>query len=141
MNKHCYRLIFNRARGLLQAVAETVSSRSKAGHHGGLKTGQSPAVTVTLKPLTLSLECGSNYPGDINEFHNLPTNDMNKLILTEKCMQESGFLNKDLGVCVRLKSQNYSACNSNVEIPKRSVETRLNSPYCKTYPESNYCAP
>lgn len=55
MNKHCYRLIFNRARGLLQAVAETVSSRSKAGRHGGLKTGQSPAIAVTLKPLTLSL--------------------------------------------------------------------------------------
>ena len=55
MNKHCYRLIFNRARGLLLAVAETVSSRSKAGRDGSPAVKQGRAITVTLKPLALSL--------------------------------------------------------------------------------------
>lgn len=55
MNKHCYRLIFNRARGLLLAVAETISSRSRAGRPGSQGAGRSPAITVTLKPLTFGL--------------------------------------------------------------------------------------
>ncbi len=53
MNKHLYRVIFNKARGLLMVVAENVSSDGKAGgcvagSPAGLGSG---AVSVTLDPL------------------------------------------------------------------------------------------
>ncbi|WP_412548626.1 hemagglutinin repeat-containing protein [Pseudomonas sp. MWU13-2105] len=55
MNKHLYRIIFNKARGLLMVVAENVSSGSKSA--GGHVAGAAPGVgcVVRLTPLRFAL--------------------------------------------------------------------------------------
>ncbi len=55
INKHLYRIIFNKARGLLMVVAENVSSGSKSA--GGHVAGIAPAVgcVVRLTPLRFAL--------------------------------------------------------------------------------------
>jgi filamentous hemagglutinin len=58
MNKHRYRLVFNKARGLWMAVAEIVKARGKAASPvAGAVTPHNPGVTVhcTLRPLRLAL--------------------------------------------------------------------------------------
>ncbi|MDZ5604334.1 hemagglutinin repeat-containing protein [Pseudomonas sp. RP23018S] len=55
MNKHLYRIVFNKARGLLMVVAENVRGCTKASGSG---RGASPAVAstvVTLRPLRFAL--------------------------------------------------------------------------------------
>ncbi|NWB83728.1 hemagglutinin repeat-containing protein [Pseudomonas gingeri] len=55
INKHLYRIIFNKARGLLMVVAENVSSGSKSA--GGHVAGAAPGVgcVVRLTPLRFAL--------------------------------------------------------------------------------------
>ena len=55
MNQRCYRLVFNRARGLLMAVAETTPSHSAAGGGPRLFTGSALAglLSLTLLPSLL----------------------------------------------------------------------------------------
>ena len=60
MNKHCHRLVFNKARGLLMAVAENVTSRSKAsGETSGNAVVPVPvrcsALLVTVRALTFGV--------------------------------------------------------------------------------------
>jgi filamentous hemagglutinin len=50
MNRRCYRLVFNRARGLLMAVAETTPSHSAAGSGPRLFTGSVLAGLLSLTP-------------------------------------------------------------------------------------------
>jgi filamentous hemagglutinin len=57
MNKNCYRIIFNKARGLLMAVAETVSSQGKASGETPNKTaapskGNERSLITVIRPLT-----------------------------------------------------------------------------------------
>ena len=55
MNKICYRLVFNRARGMLMAVAETVRSQGKAGGETPAPSGAGKAAWVPpARPLALS---------------------------------------------------------------------------------------
>jgi len=53
MNKNCYRIIFNQARGLLMAVAETATSQGKASGETSATSGsrRSP-LSAAVKPLT-----------------------------------------------------------------------------------------
>ena len=66
MNKHLYRVIFNKARGLLMVVAENVSADGKAGASAAGAPGGLPAgVTVSMHPLryALMLVLGLILPG------------------------------------------------------------------------------
>src|SRR5689334_6864625 len=63
MNKQCYRIVFNRTRGLLMAVAEHVACDGKA--HGTSRAPRLPrgcarGVIATIRPLQYSmlLACG-----------------------------------------------------------------------------------
>jgi hypothetical protein len=92
------------------------------------------------------LECGSNVPGEAIEFSPpdgngmlVPQQSLNQMILISKCMKASGFPYRDTGTCDRWKD--LPACKPDAVIPTRSVENRLNSPYCKTYPETRLCQP
>lgn len=99
------------------------------------------------------LECGSSIPGRDMEFvmpdgKRFPDVDSNKLVSVAKCMEISGFPNKhpyDLCTGWTEKGKqipnNFPACQPDAVIPKRSVENRLNSPYCKIYPKSKICQP
>ncbi len=99
------------------------------------------------------LECGASVPGDIVEYRTpdgkrFPDTDSNKLVWVAKCMEISGFPNKHPhDLCTgwiengKHIPNNFPACQPDVVIPKRSVENRLNSPYCKTYPKTKICQP
>lgn len=59
MNKNCFRLIFNKARGMIMAVAETASSYSNAAGQTGRKQPVMPSaattIMVALRPLTFGI--------------------------------------------------------------------------------------
>jgi filamentous hemagglutinin len=56
MNKHCYRMVFNKARGILMAVAEIAVSHGKAGGETSGRTVAPGAVRGSaLRPLTFRL--------------------------------------------------------------------------------------
>ncbi|WHS59041.1 hemagglutinin repeat-containing protein [Pseudomonas sp. G2-4] len=55
MNKHLYRIVFNKARGLLMVVAENVTSQVKAPGTGSGPTTGAPACTATLGALRFAL--------------------------------------------------------------------------------------
>lgn len=93
------------------------------------------------------LECGSNLPGESREIPgNIPDNEFNETVLIKKCMQASGFRLKqspDVYCHPNRKDpktgEPYPACSPDAIVPTRSIETRLNSPYCKLYPNSSFC--
>ncbi|WP_273760810.1 hypothetical protein [Bartonella sp. ML70XJBT.G] len=88
------------------------------------------------------LECGLphlNYLED--EVQKLSNND-NATI--DACMVQSGFRYKDKWAgtwCENYKAENLPICRPGAVIPKRSVEKRLNSPFCKRYKNSRKCQP
>ncbi|MES2833012.1 MAG: hemagglutinin repeat-containing protein [Pseudomonadota bacterium] len=55
MNKNCFRVIFNKARGLLMAVAETTASAGKNKGNTSSPNRREPVVMATIKPLIFSL--------------------------------------------------------------------------------------
>jgi filamentous hemagglutinin len=57
MNKHLYRIVFNKARGLLMVVAENVSSGAKAAGSVGCTT-VAPVCEVRLTPLRFAMMLG-----------------------------------------------------------------------------------
>ena len=95
------------------------------------------------------LECGSNVPGDVREFHKPDGNGFllsplhfNDSMLIMKCMQNSGFTNREFkDECNHPNATNIPACKPHATIPKRSVENRLNSPYCHLTPKAKICQP
>lgn len=97
------------------------------------------------------LECGSIVPGSDMEFvmpngKQFPNDSIENSISTTKCMRISGFQNND-DLCRgwtqngKHVPNNFPSCKSDAVITTRSVETRLNSPYCKTYPTTRLCQP
>jgi hypothetical protein len=94
------------------------------------------------------LDCGSNVPGDEREFFNPGGNGFqfppmrSDYMLVVKCMQNAGFSNNEFkNACNHPTAKNRPACKPDAAIPTRSVENRLNSPYCKTYPTTRLCQP
>jgi filamentous hemagglutinin len=57
MNKHCYRIVFNRTRGLLMAVSERVASDGKARgtSRAPLMRNRAAGVAATVRPLQYSM--------------------------------------------------------------------------------------
>lgn len=98
------------------------------------------------------LECGASVPGDIVEYLT-PDGKMfselgaNEFIFVVKCMDRSGFSNGSYIPCRgwtengKQIPNNLPACQPDAVIPKRTVQNRLNSAYCKTYPETRLCQP
>ena len=112
---------------------------------------------ATEKEVRLALlECGSSTPGYYTEFimpngKQFPETNSNESVMVRKCMVKSGFTYKrDFDVCTdwiidmhgnSKPPRDIPACKPDAVIPKRSVETRLNSPYCKVYPRVSICQP
>ncbi|WP_396583924.1 hypothetical protein [Bartonella grahamii] len=63
------------------------------------------------------------------------------------CMVQAGFRYKHEelsiagGWCYTFKEKNLPICRPGAVIPQRSVEKRLNSPFCKKYKNSRKCQP
>jgi hypothetical protein len=98
------------------------------------------------------LECGSSVPGSSLEYRTRegqefpPSFDVYESIWVGKCMKNSGFSYNDDRTCAGGTDKNGklvipAPCKSDAValIPKRNIETRLNSPYCKTYPKTKIC--
>ncbi|WP_273760806.1 hypothetical protein [Bartonella sp. ML70XJBT.G] len=88
------------------------------------------------------LECGMPTPyGEDSENRKLSVNEDATIYA---CMIQSGFRYKDEhegGWCYTFKEKNLPICRPGAVIPKRSVEKRLNSPFCKRYKNSRKCQP
>ncbi|WP_375674701.1 hypothetical protein [Bartonella sp. CL100XZDX] len=89
------------------------------------------------------LECGMPTPYDEDsETQKLTPNAM---VSIDACMVQSGFRYKNRveggGWCYTFKEDNLPNCQPGAVIPKRSVEKRLNSPFCKRYKNADECQP
>jgi hypothetical protein len=100
------------------------------------------------------LECGSSVPGSSLEYRTRdgkefpPSFEVYESIWVGKCMKNSGFSYNDDRTCAGGTDMNGklvipAPCKPDAValIPKRSVDNRLNSPYCKTYPKTKICQP
>jgi len=101
------------------------------------------------------LECGSSVPGDPIEFPApgggfIPNGGLNEIVFVKHCMMNAGFpFDGRRDTCKGWTDTmtgkhipaDFPACKPDAVIPKRSVETRLNSPYCKTFPNNALCQP
>ena len=107
------------------------------------------------------LECGYPFPdANIDQLIKTWGGDWDSsAVLTDRCMEKEGFVTKQrkdgtTERCKRklaLESAKYNtpeqiqalehACNPNTPVPAPSVEKRLGSPFCKTYPRSTLCQP
>ncbi|WP_273782909.1 hypothetical protein [Bartonella sp. ML69XJBT] len=88
------------------------------------------------------LECGM--PSLIDPDRENRERSNNARATTYACMIQSGFRYKDEhvgGWCYTFKEENLPICRPGAVIPKRSVEKRLNSPYCKRYKNADECQP
>nr|WP_315260287.1 hypothetical protein [uncultured Limnohabitans sp.] len=98
------------------------------------------------------LECGASVPGYESEYLTPegrrfpPAFKEAEHIFIGKCMRNSGYPYNDDRACaggtdMNGKSVIPAPCRPDavVLIPKRSIENRLNSPYCKTYPKTKIC--
>lgn len=88
------------------------------------------------------LECG--YSGPFGG--ELPT-DQNSRALSNRCMNKNGFINTGYlevshGKTVCEDHPEIPACHLPLDqIPDRSVAKRLNSPFCKEFPQATVCQP
>ncbi|UTO29001.1 hypothetical protein [Bartonella harrusi] len=86
------------------------------------------------------LECGMPTPYDED-----PENrklSINEDATIDACMVQAGFRYKGRGDwCYTFKEENLPICRPGAVIPQRSVEKRLNSPFCKQYKNSRKCQP
>jgi len=102
------------------------------------------------------LECGFPVPGDFSNFTRellaqLGVESIHKqyAALAQKyyCMKNSGFpVGKLRDPCQpgytstgQLVERDYTACKAGAVIPKRSVENRISSPFCKVYSTAPLC--
>ncbi|WP_375696187.1 hypothetical protein [Bartonella sp. AC67GZZY] len=89
------------------------------------------------------LECGMPSPEYLDrENRRLSYNDSATIYA---CMIQAGFrdkLEREVGTwCENFKAENLPICQPGAVIPKRSVEKRLNSPFCKRYKNADECQP
>lgn len=104
------------------------------------------------------LECGFPVPGDFRDFPRellkiIGFDEIGKqyaaLAAQHYCMKNSGFpTGNSYEPCLprklttgELVYPRYPVCQPGAVIPVRSVENRLNSPYCKLYPKVRLCQP
>ncbi|WP_396583932.1 hypothetical protein [Bartonella grahamii] len=88
------------------------------------------------------LECGM--PSLIDPDSENRERSNNAKATTYACMIQAGFHYKDKwgGTwCQNYKAENLPICQPGAVIPKRNVEKRLNSPFCKRSPVQPECKP
>ncbi|UTO28648.1 hypothetical protein [Bartonella harrusi] len=86
------------------------------------------------------LECGM--PSLIDPDSENRKNSINAKATTYACMVQAGFHYKGSGDwCYTFREENLPICRPGAVIPKRSVEKRLNSPFCKQYKNADECQP
>ncbi|WP_039760415.1 hypothetical protein [Bartonella queenslandensis] len=88
------------------------------------------------------LECGMPSLIDLDSAND--NRSLNQMATTDACMVQAGFQYKDKWAgtwCQNFKEENLSICRSGAVIPKRSVEKRLDSPFCKRYKNASECQP
>ncbi|EJF78441.1 Uncharacterised protein [Candidatus Bartonella washoeensis] len=87
------------------------------------------------------LECGMPTPYDEDSENRKVS--INAKATIYACMIQAGFRYKDKwgGWCYTFKEENLPICRPGAVIPQRSVEKRLNSPFCKQYKNSRKCQP
>lgn len=89
------------------------------------------------------LECG--YPNPLGS-SSVPMDD-NSIALSSRCMTKNGFINTDYlkythGKTFCEKHPEIPACHLPLDqIPDRSVAKRLNSQFCKEFPQATVCQP
>lgn len=90
------------------------------------------------------LECG--YPTPFGEYADgkVKVNvDVGDVILMHRCMHKLGYryddgASRDYDIC-RKGRASEPECQRNITIPAPSAQKRLNSPYCKEYPQVEAC--
>lgn len=102
------------------------------------------------------LECGFPVPGDFRDYDRdllvrMGFGDVKKqyaaLAAMHYCMKNAGFPTGGRDPCeplVDVRTEqliypDYPVCKTDALIPKRSVENRINSPFCKLYPKAQVC--
>ncbi|QEE12006.1 hypothetical protein MNL01_03050 [Bartonella krasnovii] len=66
----------------------------------------------------------------------------NEIATIDACMIQAGFRDKGRASwCYPFNYKNLPICRPGAVIPKRSVEKRLNSPFCKKYKNAPECKP
>ncbi|UNF47644.1 hypothetical protein [Bartonella krasnovii] len=86
------------------------------------------------------LECGM--PSLIDQDSANDNRSDNEIATIHLCMLQAGFRYKGGGGwCFPFNYKNLPICRPGAVIPKRSVEKRLNSPYCKKYKNADECQP
>ncbi|WP_375657266.1 hypothetical protein [Bartonella sp. CM120XJJH] len=88
------------------------------------------------------LECGMPSLIDLDSENRERSNNAKATI--DACMVQAGFHYKDKwgGTwCQNYKAENLPICQPGAVIPQRSVEKRLNSPFCKRSPVQPECKP
>ncbi|WP_035002852.1 hypothetical protein [Bartonella vinsonii] len=86
------------------------------------------------------LECGMphlNYLEDVNR-----KLSNNEIATIDACMIQAGFRDKGrANWCSPFNGRDLPICQPGAVIPQRSVERRLNSPFCKRSPVQPECQP
>jgi hypothetical protein len=143
---------------LLQVLASILLCGMLAGCPGALNVPSAWVDSFTRNGATTSevraalLECGSSVPGSSLEYRTPegkefpPAFETYESIWLGRCMKNSGFSYKDDRTCaggtdINGKLVIPAPCKPDAVIPKRSVENRLKSPYCKVYPKTEICQP
>ncbi|WP_375621745.1 MULTISPECIES: hypothetical protein [unclassified Bartonella] len=96
-----------------------------------------PSLSPALWRNKILLECG------VPDLNKVVALDLNQFASIEMCMAQSGFRPSFTiqDWCENHKSDNLPICRPGAVMPQRSVERRLNSPYCKKHSEQLECEP
>ncbi|WP_375638875.1 MULTISPECIES: hypothetical protein [unclassified Bartonella] len=86
------------------------------------------------------LECGLPHLNYLEDEVQKLSNNENATI--DACMIQAGFHYKGRASwCSPFNGRDLPICQAGAVIPKRSVEKRLNSPFCKKYKNADECQP
>ncbi|GAA5105663.1 hypothetical protein [Bartonella jaculi] len=91
------------------------------------------------------LECGTTFSDDFSESESIIRERLNMDASVDACMIQAGFHHEfgEPNWCEdeKYKAYNLPICQPDAVIPQRSVERRLNSPYCKENKAQPECQP
>ncbi|WP_254473150.1 hypothetical protein [Bartonella sp. B1098] len=99
------------------------------------RVNQIPSLSPVLWRQKILLECG------VPDLDKVVALDLNQFASIEICMGQSGF-RPSFTIqewCENHKLDDLPICRPGAVIPKRSVEKRLNSPFCKRSPVQPEC--
>ncbi|UNE54787.1 hypothetical protein [Bartonella machadoae] len=113
---------------------ENIDKPTPGEVHGWIKPGAD--FTEIGKAL---LECGM--PSLIDTDSENRKLSLNQMASIDACMIQAGFRDRYGGPYWCYNYKNLPICQRGAVIPKRSIEKRLNSPFCKRYKNASECKP